>query len=127
MAHGFLQSFDRNIEVQSAGTFPGTEVNTRAIQVMSEVGIDISHHYPKPVDIYLNYEWDFVISVCDQANESCPVFTGRVKHRLHYSYIDPSFLPGSEEFIMGEFRKLRDNMKDAFYELYLQKIKPELK
>lgn len=126
IAQGLMQSFDGNIEVHSAGTFPATEVNTLAIKVMSEAGIDISRQYPKPVDIYLNDEWDYVITVCDDANESCPVFPGKVKHRLHFSYVDPSFLQGSQEFIMSEFRRLRNNMKDVLYELYLQKIKPEL-
>jgi len=127
MAQGLLQSFDKNIEVHSAGTFPGTEVNTRAIKVMSEAEIDIRGHYPKPVDRYLNDQWDFVITVCDQANESCPVFMGRVRHRLHFGYEDPSFLEGSEEYIMGEFRKLREQMKSDFYKLYIEKIKPEIK
>lgn len=127
MAHGLLQSFDKNIEVHSAGTFPGTEVNTIAIKVMAEAGIDISGHYPKPVDIYMNDEWDYVITVCDQAKETCPVFTGKVKHRLHMPYIDPSFLEGTDEFILEEFYKVRDQIKNDFYKLYIEKIKPELK
>jgi arsenate reductase len=93
---------------------------------MAEAGIDISHHYPKPVDIYVNDEWDYVITVCDDANESCPVFTGRVKHRLHYSYQDPSFMPEPDEVIMNELRRLRDNMRKEFYKLYSERIKPEL-
>lgn len=126
MAHGFLQSFDKNIEVYSAGTNPGAEVNTRAIKVMAEAGIDISHHYPKPVDIYLNDEWDYVITVCDLAKETCPAFTGKVRHRLHIGFIDPSFLTGTEEYIMQEFYKVRDQIKDAFYKLYIEEIKPEM-
>jgi arsenate reductase len=126
MAQGFLQSFDKRIEVHSAGTDPGSEVNTLAIKVMSEIGIDISNHYPKPVDIYLNDEWDYLITVCDQANESCPVFSGKVKHRLHYSYVDPSFLEGSEKFIWAEFRRLREKMKKELYELYINQIRSKL-
>jgi len=125
MAHGFLQSFDRNIEVHSAGTYPGTEVNTLAIKVMSEIGIDISDHFPKSVELYYNEEWDYVITVCDEAKESCPVFAGKVKHQLHFNYIDPSFLTGSEEFIMSEFRKLRAMMQRDLYKLYIERIKPE--
>ncbi len=127
MAQGILQSFDKNIEVRSAGTAPGREVNTWAIKVMAEAGIDISHNYPKPVEMYLNYEWDYVITVCDQARESCPVFIEKVKHRLHFGYEDPTFLGGTEEHIIDEFRKLRERMKKELYEIYAGKIRPEMK
>jgi len=126
MAHGFLQSFDNRIEVQSAGTEPGPQVNPKAVQVMKEAGIDISGHYPKSVDRFINEEWDYVITVCDSANETCPVFTGKVKHRLHMGYEDPSFKTGSEEYIMSEFRKVRDQIREDFYKLYIEKIKPDL-
>jgi arsenate reductase len=75
MAQGFLQSFDSNIEVQSAGVSPAAKVNPRAIEVMAETGVDISKNYPKPVDDFLNDQWDYVITVCDDANEACPFFT----------------------------------------------------
>jgi arsenate reductase len=127
MAQGFLQSFDKDLEVYSAGTFPGNEVNTIAIRVMAEAGIDISHHYPKSVDLYLNDDWDYVITVCDDANETCPVFAGKARHRLHIPYIDPSFLEISEEFKLQEFYKLRDRMKNDLYRLYIEKIKPEMR
>ena len=68
MAHGFLQSFDRHIEVYSAGTSPAKHVHPIAISVMSEVGIDISHHIPQKVEQYLNEQWDYVITVCGGAN-----------------------------------------------------------
>ncbi len=123
MAHGFLQSFDKGFEVHSAGTFPGKEVNKKAIEVMAEVGIDISNHYPKSVNRYLNDEWDYVITVCDDANETCPIFTGKVKHRLHMSYKDPSKITGSEEFITSEFRKVRDLIKREFQDFYEKNLK----
>ena len=78
MAHGFLQSFNNDIEVHSAGTKPADKVNPKAIEVMNEVGIDLSNHRPKNVEIYLNDEWDYVITVCGGANESCPRFIGKV-------------------------------------------------
>lgn len=81
MAQGFLQSFDNNIEVYSAGTAPAKQINQKAVKVMAEAGVDISSHYPKQVDFYIHDEWDYVITVCDDANETCPVFTGKVKHR----------------------------------------------
>jgi len=127
MAHGLLQSFDKRLEVHSAGTAPGYEVNRKAVQVMAEAGIDISGHYPKSVDEYINDEWDYVITVCDDARETCPVFTGKVKHRLHMGYEDPSFKTGSEEYIMSEFRKVRDQIKNDFYKLYIEEIKPALR
>jgi len=120
MAHGFLQSFDNELEVHSAGTEPATRVNQTAVRVMNEAGIDISHHYPKSVDIYLKDEWDYVITVCDSANETCPAFFGKVKHRVHIGFEDPSKATGTDEFILSEFRRIRDEIKREFYKLYLR-------
>lgn len=118
MAQGFLKSFDSTIEVQSAGTFPATKVNSRAIKVMHEAGIDISKNSPKSVDKFLNDEWDYVITVCEDAKETCPVFPGKVKHRLHMGFEDPSNATGSEELIMSEFRRIRDEIRTTFYKFY---------
>ncbi len=126
MAQGFLQSFDKDIRIFSAGTFPASRVNSKAIKVMAEAGIDISDNYPKNVDIYMNDNWDYVITVCDDANQSCPVFAGNVKHRLHMGYEDPSRKTGTEEYILSEFRRIRDMIKDDFFKLYKEKIKPEI-
>lgn len=126
MAHGFLRSFDRNLDVHSAGTFPASKINSTAVKVMAEAGIDISGHQPKNVDKYISDRWDFVITVCDDANETCPVFPGKVKHRLHMGYEDPSLKRGTEEFILGEFRRIRDMIKNDFYNLYQERIKPGL-
>jgi arsenate reductase len=126
MAQGFLQSFDSNIEVRSAGVSPAAIVNPRAIEVMAEAGIDISKNYPKPVDDFLIDQWDYVITVCDDANEACPFFTGKVKHRLHIMYEDPSKVKGTDEFIISEFRRVRDEIKSGFYSLYINNIKPML-
>jgi arsenate reductase len=126
IAHGFLQSFDKNIVVHSAGTFPASQVNFNAVQVMAEAGIDISGHQPKNVDRYINDRWDFVITVCDDANETCPVFIGNVKYRLHMGYEDPSLKTGTEEYILSEFRRIRDMIKEDFFRLYQEKIKPEI-
>jgi len=123
MAHGFLQSFDKNISVHSAGTEPAKQVNQKAVKVMQEVGIDISHHTPKMVDQYLKDEWDYVITVCDHANETCPLFMGKVRHRLHMGFEDPSHLTGSEDFILSEFHRVRDEIRSKFYEFYLENLK----
>ncbi|NLB02920.1 MAG: arsenate reductase ArsC [Bacteroidales bacterium] len=114
MAHGFLQSFDKNLKVCSAGTEPAKQVNQTAVQVMKELGVDISHHKPKMLDQYILEEWDYVITVCDHANESCPLFMGKVKHRLHIGFEDPSHAQGSEEFILSEFYRVRDEIKERF-------------
>lgn len=126
MAHGFLQSFDPAITVCSAGTEPAKQVNSKAVEVMAQAGIDISSHYPKMVDQYLNDQWDYVITVCDHANETCPVFMGNVKHRLHIGFEDPSHAVGSDEFIHGEFIRIRDQIRDGFYKLYMDEIKPQM-
>lgn len=111
MAHGFLQSFDKNIEVYSGGTDPAAQVNTKAVEVMKEVGIDISSHVPTHVNTYLDQEWDYVITVCGGANESCPAFIGKVGKRLHIGFDDPSHATGTPEFIEAEFRRVRDEIK----------------
>jgi arsenate reductase len=118
MAQGFLKSFDSKIEVQSAGTIPASKINSIAVKVMFEAGIDISQNKPKNVSRYLNDEWDYVITVCDDANETCPLFPGKVKHRLHMGFDDPSKFNGTEEQIMAEFHRIRDEIRSAFYKFY---------
>ena len=124
MAHGFLQSFDKTLEVFSAGTEPAGKVNPMAIKVMAEYGIDLRGHIPKNVKEYIGQEWDYVITVCGAANESCPVFTGNVRKRLHIGFDDPSEAKGSPEFIGGEFLRVRDEIRKRFYQFYTEEIKP---
>ncbi|MEJ5268414.1 MAG: arsenate reductase ArsC [Bacteroidales bacterium] len=123
MAHGFLQSFDKDIIVCSAGTEATGKLNPKAVEVMKEVGIDISHHTSDSVEKYLNEDWDYVITVCGGANENCPVFPGKVKHRLHIGFDDPTYATGSEEFMMSEYRRVREEIYQAFKEFYEQNIK----
>ena len=123
MAEGFLKSFDKNLEVHSAGTFPAGMVHPRAVAVMKEVGLDISGGHPKNVDQFLKTEFDFVITVCDHAKETCPVFTGKVKHRLHIGFDDPAEAFGTEEHVMSEFRRVRDEIKEKFGRFYQKEIK----
>ncbi len=118
MAQGFLQSFDPNLTVCSAGTEASGKLNPKAVEVMKEAGIDISHHTSDSVDLYVKEEWDYVITVCGGANESCPAFTGKVKHRIHIGFDDPSHVMGSEEFIQSEFRRVRDEIKESFEQFY---------
>ena len=126
MAHGFLQSFDQNITVCSAGTEASGKLNSKAVAVMAEAGIDISQHTSDSVTNYLGEEWDYVITVCGGANESCPAFLGKVKNRLHIGFDDPSHAVGSEEFINSEFIRVRDEIKAGFYQFYVEQIKPQL-
>lgn len=121
-----MQSFDKRITVCSAGTEASGMLNAKAVTVMDDIGIDISHHTSDSVQKYLNEEWDYVITVCGGANEVCPVFIGKVKHRLHIGFDDPSHAVGSDEFIQSEFIRVRDEIKSSFWKLYLQQIKPQL-
>jgi len=126
MAHGFLQSFDKNISVFSAGTQASGKLNQKAVAAMKDAGIDISHHTSDSVDKFLKDEWDYVITVCGGANEECPAFFGKVKHRLHMGFDDPSHAVGTEEFIWSEFIRVRDEIKEGFFKLYVEQIKPQL-
>lgn len=122
MAHGFLQSFDKNLIVRSAGTEASGKLNEKAVAVTKEIGIDISHHTSDSVDLYLHDEWDYVITVCGGANESCPAFFGKVKHRLHIGFDDPSHVTGTDEYIWSEFRRVRDEIKEGFWKFYVENI-----
>ena len=127
MAHGFLQSFNKDITVRSAGTEASGQLNPGAVRAMTEIDIDISEHSSDSVDKYLNDEWDYVITVCDGANEACPTFTGKVNHRLHIGFDDPSHAVGAEEFIWNEYIRVRDEIREAFYKLYVNDIEPSLR
>jgi len=122
MAEAFLQSFDNRLTVCSAGTEPAEKVNEKAIQVMREAGIDISENAPKSVEQYRQETWDYVITVCDDADKNCPVFSGKVKHRLHIGFDDPAKITGSSEFVLSEFRRIRDEIKEKFYQFYQENL-----
>lgn len=122
MAQGFLQSFDSDLKVRSAGTEPASQVNPNAIEAMKEVGVDISDHSPELVDQYLDDPWDYVITVCDHANETCPAFLGKVDHRLHMGFEDPAAATGSPEEILGKFREIRDQIEKEFKKFYEEEM-----
>ncbi len=115
MAEGFLKAFDEQLQVYSAGTEPSEKVNPYAIKVMQELGVDLSHNHPKSVDEFLGEEFDYVITVCDGAKESCPAFTGKVRHRLHIGFEDPADARGTEEEITNTFRRIRDEILRDFF------------
>ncbi len=123
MAEGFLKSFDAELEVYSAGTNPSAQVHTKAIQVMIEVGIDLTKYYPKNADRFVGETFDYVITVCDNAKESCPVFMAKVGKQLHIDFKDPAEATGTEEEVLNEFRRIRDEIKRDFYKFYEENIR----
>ena len=125
MAPAFLKSFDSGLEVYSAGTQPAREVHPMAIRVMREIGIDISTHKTQSVDAFLDHDFDFVITVCGDARESCPVFLGNVTERLHIGFEDPAAATGSEAEILAVFRRVRDEIKTQFSDLYHHRLHNE--
>ena len=126
MAEGLLRSFDSGLEVHSAGTKPASRVHPGAIQAMAEAGIDIGGNYPKSVDRYLGEPFDFVITVCDHANETCPVFGGRVGRRVHIGFEDPAAATGTDEQVLHAFRLVRDQIRDRLGRFYREEIAPRL-
>jgi len=123
MAEGFLKSFDPRLELYSAGTNPASAVHPKAIQVMKESLIDLSQHSPKHVDVFRDQAFDFVITVCGGAKESCPAFTGNVGQRLHIGFDDPAETQGSETEVLHEFRRIRDEIKNEFYLFYKENLR----
>jgi arsenate reductase len=115
MAEGWANHLKPDvIEAYSAGIRP-IGVNPRTIEVMAEAGVDISDHTSKHIEDLGGIDFDYVVTVCDNAREQCPVFPGRTKF-VHKSFEDPCLAAGSEEEIMAVFRRVRDDMK-AFIEM----------
>ena len=112
MAEGFLRHMSGDkFEVFSAGVKP-TQVNPLAIKVMAEVGVDISKHKSKSAMEFIGQQFDYVITVCDNAKQTCPIFPGHYE-KLHWSLEDPAEAKGSEEERLVVFRRIRDEIKDS--------------
>ena len=126
MAEGILRSLDSGLAVFSAGTQPAAQVNLYAIRVMQEMGLDISQGKPKSVSQFVSQSFDYVITVCDDADRDCPVFTGRVGKRIHIGFTDPATATGSDEHVMSVFRQVRDQIRTKFGEFYKKEIKSGL-
>lgn len=122
IAHGYLEHFTdaKQIKVYSAGV-ETHGVNPRAISIMQEDGIDISHHTSNHIDEYLNIRFDFVITVCDNAKERCPYFPTEAK-KFHYNFPDPAKAKGTEEEIQQEFRNVRKLIKEYCLEFINEKL-----
>jgi arsenate reductase len=120
MAEGFIRALasDR-FEVESAGT-EATRVHPLAVRAMDEVGIDLRGHVSKTLDRFLGDRWDYVITVCDSANERCPFFPGAAQ-RVHWSFDDPSAATGTDEERLAAFRRVRDAIRARLGE-WLEKV-----
>jgi arsenate reductase len=125
MAEGLLQSFDASLEVLSAGTNPASRVHPMAVEVMREIGIDISKATPKSVEQVLRQRFDLVVTVCDHAKEACPVFVGSVRRRIHAGFQDPAEAAGSREEKLVVFRKVRDEIRETFRQVYDDLLRPD--
>jgi arsenate reductase len=109
MAEAFLRALAvERFEVASAGT-EATRVHPLAIRAMHEAGIDLACHASKTLDAFLDQPWDYVITVCDSANERCPLFPGRAI-RIHWSFYDPSQIAGTDQDRLQAFRRVRDQI-----------------
>ncbi|HSN10427.1 MAG TPA: arsenate reductase ArsC [Hanamia sp.] len=121
IAEGYLRYFaNGRAEIYSAG-IETHGVNPRAIAVMKEDGIDISHHTSNHIDEYRNIDFDYVITVCDNAKERCPYFPSSAK-KFHHNFPDPAKAKGTEEEILNEFRKVRDMIKSYCREFVVENI-----
>jgi len=111
MAEGWANHLrSKDLIAFSAGVNPG-KLNERAVAAMKEAGVDISSHIPQHVDDFCNLDFDLIVTVCDNAKELCPVFTGKGRI-LHNKFDDPSEVIGTEEKVTAEFRRVRDEIKD---------------
>jgi arsenate reductase len=127
MAEGFLKSFDTELIVYSAGTKPSGQVHPLAVKVMAESGVDISEHFTKDVNQFSHKSFDYVITVCDNAKDECPVFLGAVNNRLHIGFEDPANAAGTEIEKLAAFRKIRDEIKTEFYNFYKSELNDKVK
>jgi len=126
MAEAFLRSFDDRLDVSSAGTEPAEQVHPLTIKVMQEKGFDLTDKQTKHVSEFIRDDFDYVITVCGGARETCPVFFGRVKQPLHMGFDDPAAATGSEQEILAVFRQVRDEIYAEFKEFYVTEITDNL-
>ncbi|HAV65418.1 MAG TPA: low molecular weight phosphatase family protein [Verrucomicrobiales bacterium] len=114
MAEGILRHTAGDlIDVQSAGSKPAGYVHPRAIQVLAEIGIDISAHQSKHMNDFLQRKVETVITVCGNADQACPIFPGQV-NRHHWGFDDPAHAAGSDEEVLAVFRRVRDEIRRVF-------------
>lgn len=123
MAEGLVnRDLGNRIEAFSAGT-EATRVNPRAAKVMAEIGVDLSGHRSKTLDEFASDPFDYVITLCGDANEKCPLFFGGVQ-RQHIGFEDPSRLPGNEEEVLPEYRRVRDDIRRTLRGFFEKELAP---
>jgi arsenate reductase len=120
MADGILSQYPEQFYVRSAGTHPSEKPNPKAVQVLKEIDIDISNNTSDNVDLYLDEKWDYVLTVCDSAKETCPVFLGEVKNIIHHSFYDPSETDKTGEEELNEYRKIRDAISEYLHKEFIK-------
>jgi arsenate reductase len=120
MAEGIFMYLKPDYKAFSAGVSPEKEVSPYAIRVMKELGIDISHHTPKHSDTFLTQSFDYVITVCEHAQEHCPVFAGVVKQHKHIGFPDPYHAKGTDEEVIQVYRKVRDDIMLSLKQFILE-------
>ncbi len=122
MVEAFLKSFDPTLEVFSAGIAPERELTPLTIEVMREVGIDVTQNSPKSVEFFVNQDFDYVITLSDRANKELPVFYGLIKSRWHLLFDDPAEAVGSYEQRREVYRRVRDEIRFGFESFYRTQI-----
>lgn len=126
MTEGVLRSLNPKLDVHSAGTKPAPRVNPFAVQAMKEIGLDISAAKPKAVEQYIGQDFDFVVTVCDDADKDCPRFSGKVGKRLHIGFPDPAKATGTDAEKLAVFREVRDDIRTRFGGFYQTELAPAL-
>lgn len=123
MAEAYLKSFDHRLEVYSAGTHPELAINSNTVEVMKENFIHLEKNKPKNVDQFFGQDFDYVITVCDNARDVCPQFQGNVKHFLHIGFDDPATVTGTSDEILDVYRKVRDEIKNECFRFFEANVK----
>lgn len=123
MAEAFFKSLDKTLIVKSAGTEPAGSVHTLTVRAMAEIGIDISQSTTKNINQLITQDWDYVITVCDMANTTCPAFKGKVKNSIFLRFEDPLAYKGDDEFLLQLIRQTREHIKIEIAEFYNEFIK----
>lgn len=119
---GYLKKMEPGFQIYSAGTNPAQKVNPLAIKVMAEDSIDISCHKPTDISKFIDQSFDYLITVCDEAKQKCPSFSGEVKNILHIPLQDPAKVKGNEEKKLEAYRNIRDQIKE-FASVFIKTIK----
>jgi len=125
MAEAILRSFDKEIEVVSAGIIPESEVSPLTIEVLKEIGIDVSGNRPKSVMEFISHDFDYVFTLSEQANKELPRFEGTIKNRWHLLFDDPAEATGSYLDRLAVYRRVRDEIHESFDSFYRTQIKGE--